>query len=182
MRFSVFATALAIVCSSATAPALAQAPAAPGDKQLTPLAKQAEIRKQGDQRSRAPTRAVKLAPTYERMPPGAEMNIRIQFDFDSAILRPDQFQLLDDLCAELQDNDMYGHSLNVMGHTDETGSADHNLNLSRQRAEAVRRHLIQDCGLPARRLQSVGWGEQHLLPEEDSRSPSQRRVEFQLGG
>jgi len=67
----------------------------------------------------------------------------------------------------------------VEGHTDATGSPEKNQQLSEQRAEAVRQALISQ-GVPAERVQAVGYGESR--PVADNASPAgratNRRVEI----
>ncbi len=80
----------------------------------------------------------------------------ILFPVDSAVLRPDLRRDLGTVAANLQ---AYPSStVQVIGHTDNTGSASYNLGLSQRRAEAVTQVLINN-GVPAGRLQAIGRGE-----------------------
>ena len=47
--------------------------------------------------------------------------------------------------------------LTIEGHTDSTGSAEHNRALSQQRADAVKTFLVT-AGIDAARLQTTGFG------------------------
>ena len=67
----------------------------------------------------------------------------------------------------------------IAGHTDTTGSAAFNEQLSQERAEAVRRYLI-DRGIAANRLVVVAYGE--LFPSTPGAAPLDRRVEFEVAG
>jgi outer membrane protein OmpA-like peptidoglycan-associated protein len=49
--------------------------------------------------------------------------------------------------------------ITVTGHTDSFGSDSANFELSRRRAEAVRRYLIEVAKMPAFRISAVGYGE-----------------------
>lgn len=99
------------------------------------------------------------------------------FDFDSAALRPETAQLVRDIAEMLQANPRW--MIQIGGHTDSVGGADYNLNLSAQRAESVRRALIER-GVQEARLQSVGFGESR--PRADNGTLAgraiNRRVEF----
>jgi outer membrane protein OmpA-like peptidoglycan-associated protein len=49
--------------------------------------------------------------------------------------------------------------ITVTGHTDSFGGDGANFELSRKRAEAVRRYLVDTAGIPSFRVSSVGYGE-----------------------
>jgi hypothetical protein len=69
----------------------------------------------------------------------------------------------------------------VTGHTDTSGSAAYNLELSQRRAEAVAAELIR-LGVPAGEIVTIGRGEEQLLvPTADGvREPRNRRVEIEF--
>jgi OmpA family len=69
--------------------------------------------------------------------------------------------------------------ITATGHTDTSGSAAYNLELSVRRAEAVANELIRQ-GVPPAEITTVGQGEEDLLvPTEDGvREPRNRRVEI----
>jgi hypothetical protein len=71
--------------------------------------------------------------------------------------------------------------ITVTGHTDTSGSAAYNLELSQRRAENVAAELIRQ-GVPAGEIVTVGRGEEQLLvPTADGvREPRNRRVEIEF--
>ena len=72
-------------------------------------------------------------------------------------------------------------TLRVEGHTDSTGNAAINDELSQQRAEAVRAALIER-GVPADRLVAAGYGSAHPVGDnatEDGRARN-RRIELRI--
>ncbi len=105
--------------------------------------------------------------------------VYVNFDVNSAIIRPDSAPVLDDLFAGLSGVD--GKIL-IEGHTSTEGTTDHNLDLSERRAQAVVDALVE-LGLTADRLTSVGKGESEpLVSESDETSRSiNRRVEIGCG-
>ncbi len=120
------------------------------------------------------------AQTYEAVPEPMQVNVRIEFDFDSAALRDDQKPKLAELCTAMRGA---GVSLfQVVGHTDAVGSTDYNQQLSLLRAQEVKRHMIFDCGLTDTRLETIGMGEDALLDPDHPRADINRRVEFQALG
>ena len=70
----------------------------------------------------------------------------------------------------------------IIGHTDSSGSASYNENLSLLRAKEVKRHLISSCGIASERLEAIGLGESAPYNADDPGSDVNRRVEFQALG
>jgi outer membrane protein OmpA-like peptidoglycan-associated protein len=70
----------------------------------------------------------------------------------------------------------------VEGYTDSQGSDDHNLDLSRRRAEAVRNYLVRS-GYPADRILAEGIGESRPIADNSTSEgrANNRRVEIVLG-
>lgn len=79
------------------------------------------------------------------------------FDFDVAELRPQGVLALDALALELRGADF--QAVTVAGHTDRLGSSDYNQRLSLQRADAVKRYLVETAGIPAHKISAVGRSE-----------------------
>jgi OOP family OmpA-OmpF porin len=81
--------------------------------------------------------------------------LQVNFDVDKATLRPDATAVLDEISALLHANPSL--RLSIDGHTDSTGSAEHNRTLSGERAAAVVTALVGK-GIDATRLKSQGFG------------------------
>lgn len=103
----------------------------------------------------------------------------VTFPVDSAVISPAMRAVLDDVAASMI---QYPNSLiDVMGHTDSTGSDQYNLELSRRRAEAVANHLVSR-GVARARIETIGYGEQYPVGDnltEAGRSQN-RRVEIRI--
>jgi len=71
----------------------------------------------------------------------------------------------------------------ISGHTDSDGSRDHNVELSRQRAEAVKQYLV-DSGIDGSRLTTRGHGPDRPIADNTTRKgkSDNRRIEFRLNG
>jgi OmpA family len=118
--------------------------------------------------------------TFERATPGAETEpaeFVVFFPTDQATLSPDAVRVVDEAAAEYQQTGIA--QVVVTGHTDTTGSAAYNLQLSERRAAFVADELIRR-GVPAEDIVTVGRGEEDLLvPTADGVSePRNRRVEI----
>ncbi len=128
----------------------------------------------------APERAAaegETAVVYGNFQPEITVDLAIRFAFDSATIAPDQRPTLQTMCRAMHRSDV--GLFQIIGHTDGMGSDAYNENLSRLRAEEVRRWLVQDCGIAASRLEARGLGKRFLADPADPASAANRRVEFQ---
>lgn len=117
--------------------------------------------------------------TYVAMDPNAQVNIQINFAFDSAALGEGEMSKLSTLCDVIKASDI--PQFKIIGHTDSSGKDSYNQKLSTLRAEEVKRHLVDDCGIPADKLVAEGVGEAFPVDPKDPKAEVNRRVEFQVG-
>jgi outer membrane protein OmpA-like peptidoglycan-associated protein len=103
---------------------------------------------------------------------------QIQFATDSATILPESLGLMTEIADAFVRNPWIKR-VEVQGHTDNTGTADHNKILSEQRADAVREWLIAH-GVGADRLVSHGYGQaKPLVPNVTTANKARnRRVQF----
>jgi len=89
------------------------------------------------------------------------------FDYNKASLRPDAMKALQADSTELRDilKDYPTYKLTVEGHCDERGSAEYNMALGDQRAEAAKAYLVQ-VGIPSAQLNVVSYGKEKPVCEE----------------
>ena len=102
---------------------------------------------------------------------------RVFFAFDRANLSDADRQII---IQAAEDYRRTGTArITATGHTDTSGSAAYNLELSQRRAEAVASELVRQ-GVPATDIVTIGRGEEDLLvPTADGvREPRNRRVEI----
>ena len=100
------------------------------------------------------------------------LNANVLFAKDSAALRPKAKQRLRQIAALL--GERTPGTVEITGYTDDLGSAQHGLVLSRRRAEAVRRALAS--GLAKHRVTVRGRGEADpLVPNRGQRSRAKNR-------
>lgn len=101
----------------------------------------------------------------------------VNFDFDKAVIRPQDYAKLDqDVDALKAWGDV---EVEVAGHTCSIGTEEYNLGLSQRRAEAVRNYLVSK-GVPADRLTVRGYGESRPVASNATREgrAQNRRVEL----
>lgn len=103
----------------------------------------------------------------------------VTFDVDSDGLKPQFFEVLDSVALVAQEFDQT--VLIVDGHTDSTGSAQYNQELSNRRAESVARYIVNQGVAPVR-IESYGYGEQYPVASNDTAEGrnQNRRVELTL--
>jgi outer membrane protein OmpA-like peptidoglycan-associated protein len=96
---------------------------------------------------------------------------------DKAALHPGAKTNLDKLAVIL--NKYEDTNILIEGHTDATGSDEHNMELSRQRAQSVANHLAYAAVSP-KRFTVTGYGEDQPLATNDTAEGRQanRRVEL----
>ncbi len=106
------------------------------------------------------------------------INIKVYFEFDSAIIRPEASTTLNDLGDALISDNLINFRFQIAGHTDAVGPDAYNQDLSERRANAVLDYLVTEFGIDATRLDTVGLGESQLLDPQDPEGDVNRRVQI----
>ncbi|MEO1677060.1 MAG: OmpA family protein [Pseudomonadota bacterium] len=119
------------------------------------------------------------AGAYGQFQADMRIELEINFSLDSAALAASEAEKLQVMCNALRQSDFV---VRVVGHTDSRGSDAYNMQLSLLRAREVARHFVEDCGIPADRLEVMGLGEAVPANPGDPRADENRRVEFQAVG
>jgi len=125
-------------------------------------------------------------PAPEPPPPPAPEPVKekivlrgVNFDFDRAEIRGDAGVILDEAIEILKRNP--DRQVVIEGHTDWTGPEEYNQSLSENRAEAVKKYLVEN-GVDEARLSTVGYGESQPVAPNDTRDGRNRnrRVEMKV--
>ncbi|GAB2544510.1 OmpA family protein [Spirosoma aerophilum] len=108
----------------------------------------------------------------ERVGEGIKVSLGsdILFDVNSYALKAETKQQLTEFAKSL--NKYEDTDIRIEGHADATGSDDHNLKLSKQRAEAVGKYL-ETQGVKTSRVEELGYGE--AQPVADNTTEAGRR-------
>ncbi|MBP1728509.1 MAG: ompA [Deltaproteobacteria bacterium] len=105
------------------------------------------------------------------------------FDIDKSDLKPEGKEQLKAYREEAKAELSRADKITITGHTDNTGSAEHNMKLSLQRAEAVRDYLM-GLGVDPSKMEVKGAGETNPMADNgtvEGRAKN-RRVEVDITG
>lgn len=117
---------------------------------------------------------------FATVDPGVPKRLKnVLFYFDKIDFLPNSYKQLDDLVAFLEDHPTL--KIKILGHTDERGKGNYNMDLSEKRAKAVVNYLISK-GIDKGRLSFKGYGETRPLADNSTEKGRQlnRRVEFEV--
>lgn len=120
----------------------------------------------------------KIVVTEEDRKVVAEAIKNLEFDLGKSTIRSTSYPSLNRVAALLIEKNF---SLKLAGHTDNTGSMQLNLRLSKERAEAVKSYLVSK-GANASRIEATGYGPTQPIATNATAEGRQenRRVEFTL--
>jgi len=105
---------------------------------------------------------------------------KIYFEYDSAVIKPISFPILDAVAATLKGNPQI-LKVEIQGHADERGPDDYNIKLTSDRAASVMKYLISH-GVDRETLRSAGYGKRCPIDpgHNETAWEKNRRVEFKI--
>lgn len=116
-----------------------------------------------------------------------EATTYVLFETGSILLKsPESFQQLDAAGRAFKKALEVGKAekwiIEIAGHTDNVGSAETNIKLSKERAESVRQYLLQTYGLPQNMVTAQGYGDAQPIVSNDTPDGREknRRVVFRI--
>ena len=132
---------------------------------------------------RGKTRAIQVEERTElatiiAKPSVRRLDLEVFFPLNSASITPQATPVLVQLGLALKRPELRGGVFVVSGHTDATGAAAYNLDLSQARAISVKSFLIEKFGINPSSLIAVGYGSEHLRNPQDPFGGENRRVEI----
>lgn len=179
-----------LVLAMTPSPARSQQPAISRDDIISQLSKfesaptidLAALKQQVAERARSRSRN---EPPPQKRPPVAPdllglhgIGLDIQFDVDTPIVRPESYQTLGRLADALVHVDLLPFEFLIVGHIEATGKRENNALLSQRRADAIRDVLVNTFKISAKRLQSVGLGEEQLLDAAHPTAPINGQIQI----
>jgi OmpA-OmpF porin, OOP family len=106
------------------------------------------------------------------------LNLDIQFNPDSPVIRPDSYRMLGRIADTFADPMMLPYGFLIVGHTESTGKREYNLTLSQRRADSIRDVLVTTFKISPKRIQAVGLGEEQLQDAEHPKAPANRQIQI----
>lgn len=97
----------------------------------------------------------------------ASIKLKVNFDFDSSVVKEQYFNDISELAAFLKRFDDI--DVELEGHTDSTGPESYNQKLSQRRAQAVKEVLVNQHGISAGRIKPMGYGESQPVASNDTK-------------
>jgi outer membrane protein OmpA-like peptidoglycan-associated protein len=119
-----------------------------------------------------------LADTRTKLLSGKYSTNGILFDTNSDRIRPESTGLIREIASALKENGSI--KFTIIGHTDNKGNSADNLALSKRRAEAVKKTLVESYGIEGSLLQTDGKGAAQPVTDNGTITgrAQNRRVEF----
>ena len=131
---------------------------APSDLEVPALRQQVADRL----KSKADAVALKRPPISAQLNKLPHVNVDIQFNPDTPVIRPESYRAVGRVADALTNPALMSSTFLIVGRTDSTGRRDNNLALSQRRAEAIRDALVTTFRISSKRLLAVGLGEEQL--------------------
>jgi OmpA-OmpF porin, OOP family len=128
-------------------------------------------------KSKADNTALKRPPVAPQLMKLPRLGLDIRFDEDTAIIRPESYGMMGRVADVLLRPALLQDRFLIIGRVASTGRREINLTLSQRRADSVRDVLINTFKIPAKRLQSVGLGEEQFLDSGRPTAPVNQQVE-----
>jgi len=123
-----------------------------------------------------PAESEALFGAAQRALPEKPVRFILYFDSETTRLTPESQALLPKVLATAKERD--SHDIAIVGHASAAGDENYNVDISRRRAEAVRK-LIVKAGLPPQGIEVASHGSANpLVMSANPHEPKNRRVEI----
>jgi len=116
--------------------------------------------------------------TFPQLANLAQFTVEINFNFNSAAIKPESYRDVGAIADALHNPILLGYGFLVIGHTDSVGGRMYNVGLSQRRAEAVVAALVNPFGVNPAVLAPVGMGEEQLQDPRHPTAAVNRRVQL----
>jgi outer membrane protein OmpA-like peptidoglycan-associated protein len=182
---------LLTLAAFAGSPSRAQAPAAPARDDIVNALSQfdtgpeldiaalkqkiAERSKMRGKKEPEPSKRPPVVPELKGLP---TFNVTIKFDVDTPIILPESYETVGRLADAFVNAPLLPYTFLIVGHTDSNGKREANVILSQRRADAIRDVLVNTFKVSAKRLQSLGLGEEQFIDQAHPASPVNLQIQI----
>jgi OmpA-OmpF porin, OOP family len=122
-----------------------------------------------------PQKRPPIAPDLNKLP---AFNLDITFDVDTPIVQPESYQTVGRIADAMVYSSLLPYTFLVVGHIEANGKREANAILSQRRADAIREILVNTFKISAKRIQSVGLGEEQLLDAARPNAPVNNQIQI----
>jgi outer membrane protein OmpA-like peptidoglycan-associated protein len=130
-------------------------------------------------RSKKEPEASKRPPIVPELQDFPTLNVAIQFDVDTPIILPESYETMGRIADAFVNAPLLPFSFLIVGHSDSNGkSREANVILSQRRADAVREVLVNTFKISAKRIQSLGVGEEQFIDQGKPASPVNLQIQI----
>src|SRR6201996_6380169 len=105
-------------------------------------------------------------------------NVAIAFDVDTPIILPESYETVGRIADAMVNAPLLQYSFLIVGHSDATGNRPANVTLSQRRADALRDVLANTFKISAKRLMSLGVGEEQFIDQAHPASPVNLQIQI----
>jgi outer membrane protein OmpA-like peptidoglycan-associated protein len=106
-------------------------------------------------------------------------NVAISFDVDTPIILPESYETMGRIADAFVNAPLLPFSFLIVGHSDSNGKQrETNVILSQRRADAVREVLVNTFKISAKRIQSLGVGEEQFIDQARPASPANLQIQI----
>jgi OmpA-OmpF porin, OOP family len=138
------------------------------------------LRQQVTERIKAKADAIALkrpliSPQLNNLP---HINVDIQFNPDTPVIRPESYRTLGRIADALTNPALMSFTFLIVGRVEANGRRDNNLALSQRRAEAIRDALVMTFKISSKRVLAVGLGEEQLQDANNPKAPVNQQAQI----
>ena len=126
-----------------------------------------------------PAKRPLIVPELKDLP---TFNFNIHFDVDTPIILPDSYETIGRIADAMVNAPMLPYMFLIVGHTDSNGRREANVILSQRRADALRDVLVNTFKISAKRIQSLGLGEEQFIDQGRPTSPVNLQIQIVTTG
>jgi outer membrane protein OmpA-like peptidoglycan-associated protein len=122
-----------------------------------------------------PSKRPLIVPELKGLP---TFNVAIQFDVDTPIILPESYETVGRIADAFVNAPLLPYTFLIVGHTDSNGRREANVILSQRRADAIRDVLVNTFKISAKRIQSLGLGEEQFIDQAHPTSPVNLQIQI----